>query len=74
MVKAENYSEADFISGLSGLYLLNLEDNQKAMSPGGELYTTGDFISAFYFNRGQLSRRFNIDEIISPEYLPQNKE
>ncbi|MBI2629495.1 ABC transporter substrate-binding protein [Candidatus Pacearchaeota archaeon] len=71
MAKAENFTNEELASGLSGIYQPSLAENIRAMSksPEGELYSSGKFISEFYFNRGQINKLTNLDDIIDSQFI-----
>ena len=73
MSEKEEMTPEDMALGLKGVHQPSVEESLKAMSPGGYLYTSGDFISDFYFNRGQMSRKLDLSRIIEPKFLDEIK-
>jgi NitT/TauT family transport system substrate-binding protein len=72
---AMSYSEME--SGLLAIRRLNLKDNMNAMRKSDSnqsLHGSLIFISNFYFNRGQLSKMPDFDQIIEPKFLNQLSE
>lgn len=66
-------SESEIVSGFDGIHMLSLSDNiNKAMNSKSNntasLYVTGNEISNFFVNRGQLSDPPDIANIIDPVF------
>lgn len=69
MAEKEEMSEEDMKSGLDGVHQPGLEENLEAMKAGGYLYSSGELVSNFYLERGQMSKKPNLNEIIEPRFL-----
>lgn len=72
MAKAEGVSLQDMESGIDAIVLLDLDENRYAMKKNGEissLYSSGQFISNFYLDRGQISIMPVLDNIIDSSFI-----
>ena len=72
MAKAEGMTEKEIVSGIDGIRFPDLEENMEILKKSEKdtsLYTSGKTISDFYLNRGQLSRKPNLDEMIEPRFI-----
>lgn len=78
MAEAEGVSKEDMSSGLSGIRFPDLKENMEILNKSEKptsLYASGDVISKFYMERGQLSEVPDFDEIIEPKFVNQlNRE
>jgi len=74
MTRAEGMSREEMEKGIDGIRQPDLKGNIKAMQKSKEttsLYRSGEIITDFYLNRGQLSQVPNLDEIIVPKFVIQ---
>lgn len=72
MALAENMTADELASSLDGIKQLNLTENIEAMKQTegmDSLYGSGNVISDFFMQRGQLSRVPHFDEIIEPKFV-----
>ncbi|NQU83613.1 MAG: ABC transporter substrate-binding protein [Parcubacteria group bacterium] len=71
MSKAEGIGEDEMRLGISGLKLLNLDENISAMVDGIDesLFQVGNVISTFYIERGQILETPDFDKILDERFL-----
>ncbi len=72
MARMEDMTRKEMKSGIDRVCLLDLNENMKAMedsNSNNSLYTLGEYIIDFYFNRGQLSKVPSIDNIIESKFV-----
>ena len=67
-------SESDIVGGFDGIRVLSLSDNintamNSTSNDTASLYVTGNAISNFFVNRGQISDLPDIAKIIDPEFV-----
>ena len=80
MAKAENMTEEEMADGVDGVRHPDLKENVEAMKKtekSTSIYYIGEYVAGFFLNRGQLSQKPNLDEIIEPRFineLAKNKE
>jgi hypothetical protein len=66
-------SESDIVAGFDGIKVLSLSDNintamNSKSNDTASLYVTGNEISTFFVNRGQISDVPDIAKIIDPGF------
>ncbi len=71
MADKEEMSIEQMGSGIKGVHKLKLDEILNAMKKNGPLHTFGESNSEFFINRGQLSKKINLNEIMMPEFLEQ---
>jgi len=69
MAEKEEMSEEDMASGLQGVHQPDLAENINAMTAMGYLYSSGELVSNFYMDRGQMSKKPVLSKIIEPRFL-----
>jgi NitT/TauT family transport system substrate-binding protein len=72
MAKAENMGEEDMAGGLSGVVQPSVKESIKYMTDVNDvnsMYNSGNIISQFYMDRGQMSQKPVLSEIIEPRFL-----
>jgi NitT/TauT family transport system substrate-binding protein len=72
MAKYEGGSAEEMDAAINEMYLLDLQDNFYAMKPsseGNSLYRSGEIISNYYMNRGQIPSIPDFAEIINSSYV-----
>ncbi|GAG13710.1 unnamed protein product, partial [marine sediment metagenome] len=72
MAKAESMTKEEMADGVDGVYHPDLEENVEAMKNTGQsasIYYIGEYIAQFFLNRGQLSQKPNLDEMIEPRFI-----
>ncbi len=80
MAKAENMTEEEMADGVDGVRHPDLKENVEAMKKtekSTSIYYIGEYVAGFFLNRGQLSQKPNLDEIIEPRFineLAKNRE
>jgi NitT/TauT family transport system substrate-binding protein len=55
--------------GFKGITYPDLEQNIASLRPGGELFKSGTDIIDFYVQRGQISKKPNLDNIINGKFV-----
>jgi len=76
MALAEDMSIQEMSDGLNGIHQLNWADNLEAMKKTDtteSLYGSGNIISRFYSDRGQLPSFPDFDQIIYPNFIKNAK-
>ena len=74
MAEAEGMSKEEMVSGLSGIRFPDLKENVEILNKSEKstsLYASGEVISKFYLERGQLSETPYFDKIIEPKFVNQ---
>jgi NitT/TauT family transport system substrate-binding protein len=71
MARNEKTSVEDMAAGLAGIHQPDVAENIAAMSKANSdsLYASGDYIIEFYLDRGQISKRPDLNEIIEPKFV-----
>ncbi len=72
MAKAENMTEEEMGDGVDGVRQPDLRANVEVMKKTEKMtsiYYSGEYVAAFFLNRGQLSQMPNLDEIIEPRFI-----
>ncbi len=72
MAKAEGMTEEEMADGIDGVHQPDLKENVEAMKKTEKLtslYYIGEYAAGFFLNRGQLSQKPNLDEIIEPRFI-----
>jgi NitT/TauT family transport system substrate-binding protein len=72
MSRAEGMSSEEIKAGLKGVYQPDRKENIQAMERSKKttsLYGSGRIIAEFYLNRGQISRTFDFDQIVEPQFV-----
>ncbi len=72
MAKAENMTEEEMADGVDGVRHPDLKENVEAMKKtekSTSIYYIGEYVAGFFLNRGQLSQKPNLDEIIEPRFI-----
>ncbi len=74
MAEAEGMSKEEMLSGMNGIRFPDLKENVKILKKSEDatsLYASGEVISKFYLERGQLSEIPDFDDIIEPKFINQ---
>lgn len=72
MANAEGMTEEEMADGIDGVRHPDLKENVEAMKKterSTSLYYIGEYVAGFFLNRGQLSQKPNLDEIIEPRFI-----
>lgn len=72
MAKAEGMAEEEMADGIDGIHQPDLKENVEAMKKTEKMtsiYCSGEYAAGFFLNRGQLSQKPNLDEMIEPRFI-----
>jgi ABC-type nitrate/sulfonate/bicarbonate transport system substrate-binding protein len=75
MAQAQNLSTTEVQAGLNTLHQLDVQENQIAMQPQGNMFKAGQDIVTFYLQRGQLIVAPELTDIIDSRFVqavPEN--